>query len=269
MTKARDIANLVDANGDIVSSALDNVPPSNDASALTTGTIDNARISLDANEIPNLDTAKITSGTFDIGRIPDLAASKITSGTLAVARGGTGVASLGTANQILAVNSGATALEFQDAAGGAEAGSVIIMPVSTVPTGYLECDGSAISRTTYSALFTILSTTYGSGDGSTTFNIPDLRGEFIRGWDNGRGQDSGRSIGTSQSDAFQGHHHSYRYYNQFLAGGGSRTDDMPQSPNSTSNNRVTTPISDGSNGTPRTANETRPKNIAMMYCIKY
>ena len=158
---------------------------------------------------------------------------------------------------------------FATAGGGTETGSVIIMPVNTVPTGYLECDGSAISRTTYADLFTVISTTYGSGDGSTTFNIPDLRGEFIRGWDNGRGQDSGRSIGTSQSDAFQGHHHSYRYYNQFLAGGGSKTDDMPQSPNSTSNNRVTTPISDGSNGTPRTANETRPKNIAMMYCIKY
>src|SRR5210317_2064161 len=97
MTKARDIANLVDANGDIVSSALDNVPPSNDASALTTGTIDNARISLDANEIPNLDTAKITTGTFADARMPstvlnsnvdltNLSASNLTSGTLPDAR---------------------------------------------------------------------------------------------------------------------------------------------------------------------------------------
>ena len=100
MTKARDIANLVDANGDIVSSALDNVPPSNDASALTTGTIDNARISLDANEIPNLDTAKITTGTFDDARMPstvlnsnvdltNLSASNLTSGTVPIARLGT------------------------------------------------------------------------------------------------------------------------------------------------------------------------------------
>ena len=86
MTKARDIANLVDANGDIVSGALDNVPPSNDASALTIGTIDNARISLDANEIPNLDTAKITTGTFLDARIPSLDTSKITSGTFSDAR---------------------------------------------------------------------------------------------------------------------------------------------------------------------------------------
>ena len=69
MTKARNIADLLDANGDVKSASLDNVPASNDASALTTGTIDNARISLDANEIPNLDTAKITSGTFADARI--------------------------------------------------------------------------------------------------------------------------------------------------------------------------------------------------------
>ena len=73
MTRARSIADLLDANGDVKSSALDNVPASNDASALTTGTIDNARISLDANEIPNLDTAKITSGTFVDARLPSTA----------------------------------------------------------------------------------------------------------------------------------------------------------------------------------------------------
>jgi hypothetical protein len=97
MTKARDISDLLDANGDVKSGALDNVPPSNDASALTTGTIDNARISLDANEIPNLDTAKITTGTFADARMPstvlnsnvdltNLSASNLTSGTLPDAR---------------------------------------------------------------------------------------------------------------------------------------------------------------------------------------
>jgi len=97
MTKARDISDLLDANGDVKATALDNVPPSNDASALTTGTIDNARISLDANEIPNLDTSKITTGTFDDARMPstvlnsnvdltNLSASNLTSGTLPDAR---------------------------------------------------------------------------------------------------------------------------------------------------------------------------------------
>lgn len=54
---------------------------------------------------------------------------------------------------------------------------------STAPTNWLLCDGSAVSRTTYAALFTALGTTYGSGDGSTTFNIPDLRGRAPRGKD--------------------------------------------------------------------------------------
>ena len=86
MTKARNLANLLDGNGDVNSANLDNVPASNNASALTTGTIPNARISLDANEIPNLDTAKITTGTLADARIPNLNASKINAGTLADAR---------------------------------------------------------------------------------------------------------------------------------------------------------------------------------------
>ena len=79
MSKARNIADLLDANGDVVSSALDNVPPSNDASALTTGTIDNARISLDANEIPALDTSKITTGTLSADRIDNNSLSNVTA----------------------------------------------------------------------------------------------------------------------------------------------------------------------------------------------
>lgn len=76
-------------------------------------------------------------------------------------------------------------------------------PLATPPSGWLERDGSAISRTTYSDLFAVIGTMYGTGDGSTTFNIPDDRGEFIRGWDNGRGVDSGRAIGSTQLDQMQ------------------------------------------------------------------
>jgi hypothetical protein len=64
-------------------------------------------------------------------------------------------------------------------------GSVIWYAANAAPTGYLEADGAAVSRTTYAALFTAIGTTFGAGDGSTTFNLPDLRGEFIRGWDDG------------------------------------------------------------------------------------
>lgn len=71
---------------------------------------------------------------------------------------------------------------------------------TTLPHDWLVCDGSAISRTTYPDLFVVIGTTYGVGDGSTTFNIPDLRGTFIRGWDNGRGVDAGRVFGSEQDD---------------------------------------------------------------------
>ena len=63
------------------------------------------------------------------------------------------------------------------------AGSIIIFGGSSAPTGFLFCDGSAISRSTYSALFGIISTTYGVGDGSSTFNLPDIRGRVVAGKD--------------------------------------------------------------------------------------
>jgi phage-related tail fiber protein len=151
------------------------------------------------------------------------------------------------------------------------ASSVILIPtgmiapfaMSTAPTGWLECDGSAVSRTTYSDLFAALSTTHGVGDGSTTFNVPDLRGEFIRGWDNGRGVDSGRAFGSTQTDQFQGHEHTDRWVSGSpygIANSGIAAFAYNSGP--------TTGIVTGSNGTPRYGDETRPRNIAMMYCVK-
>lgn len=78
---------------------------------------------------------------------------------------------------------------------------------NTAPTGWLKANGAAISRTTYAALFAIIGTTYGVGNGTTTFNVPDLRGEFIRGWDDGRGIDAGRNLGALQADDFKAHNH--------------------------------------------------------------
>jgi microcystin-dependent protein len=80
------------------------------------------------------------------------------------------------------------------------AGLVMFYCSSTLPTGYLKCNGAAISRATYANLFAAIGTTFGSGDGSTTFNVPDLRAEFPRGWDDGRGVDSGRVFGSTQAN---------------------------------------------------------------------
>jgi len=75
------------------------------------------------------------------------------------------------------------------------------------PTGWLKCNGAQVSRTTYSALFAAIGTTYGSGDGSTTFHLPDFRGVFPRGFDDGRGYDSGRVFGSYQDSANKSHNH--------------------------------------------------------------
>lgn len=66
------------------------------------------------------------------------------------------------------------------------------------PPGALACDGSEISREAYKELFAVLGTKAGAGDGVSTFNLPDFRGEFIRGWDAGRGVDAGRELGSYQ-----------------------------------------------------------------------
>ena len=147
------------------------------------------------------------------------------------------------------------------------AGQVALYASSTAPTGWLKADGAAISRTTYAALFTAIGTTFGAGDGSTTFNLPDLRGEFIRGLDDGRGVDAGRVIGTAQEDAFQGHWHNLHGIPGVgaNAGGASQT----QGGSLLSAAAVRAAISDGTNGTPRIAAETRPRNVALLACIKF
>jgi len=145
---------------------------------------------------------------------------------------------------------------------GIPAGSVLPFAMSSAPSGYLECDGTAISRSTYSDLFSAIGTTFGTGDGSTTFNIPDLRGEFIRGWDHGKGTDSGRTLGSSQSGAIESHSHGFSSSqatnNTSLNGGTSYVQLSGQSPGANTASTDTTGVS-----------ETRPRNIALMYCIKY
>ncbi|MHA7841867.1 MAG: phage tail protein [Winogradskyella sp.] len=99
-------------------------------------------------------------------------------------------------------------------------GAIFSFPLETPPVGYLVCDGSAVSRTTYAELFAVLGTTYGSGDGSTTFNLPDYRGKFLRGYDDGAGNDpdaatrqdrgdgtTGDAVGTTQDAEMASHLH--------------------------------------------------------------
>ena len=133
-------------------------------------------------------------------------------------------------------------------------GTVIMYYGATAPTGYLECNGQS-------------TTGYDDLEGLIGANVPDLRGEFIRGWDNGRGVDTGRALGSTQDDAFQGHYHKSDGYTN-TGGGGS----VPFAATGGDTNGIDrfaqTPVTDGTNGTPRTSSETRPRNVSLMYCIK-
>ncbi|WP_295484962.1 phage tail protein [uncultured Pseudomonas sp.] len=81
---------------------------------------------------------------------------------------------------------------------GAAPGDIKYTAASVATEGWLKADGANVSRTAFSALFAAIGTTYGQGDGSTTFTLPDLRGEFIRGHDGGRGVDQDRVLGSRQ-----------------------------------------------------------------------
>lgn len=146
----------------------------------------------------------------------------------------------------------------------------IIVPYwgNTAPPGFLPCSGQTITSSAFPELVTFLG-------GTISAVIPDLRGEFLRGWDNGRGVDSGRDVGSVQLDAFQGHFHNTV---NNVGTGGSSTVNVITAPSSSTGDLSTLsplvgttvgyPRSDGTNGTPRTAQETRPRNVAVLYCIK-
>ena len=134
--------------------------------------------------------------------------------------------------------------------------TIISIAGTIIPEGWLECDGSELSREIYIKLFNAIGIIYGAGDGVDTFNIPDLRGEFIRGWDNGKGVDSGREVGSSQGHLFASHNHVLPRRNAGGSGG--------------LNVACGDPVNGSHGQTYSTGGtETRPRNISMMFCIKY
>ena len=100
-----------------------------------------------------------------------------------------------------------TAWTFPTLYGDDRVGEIAMFAFGTPPTGWLKANGALVSRTTYAALFAKIGTQFGVGDGSTTFALPDLRGQFLRVWDDGRGVDSGRAFGSAQTGAFTNHAH--------------------------------------------------------------
>ena len=142
------------------------------------------------------------------------------------------------------------------------AGEVSFFAMSSAPTGWLKANGAAVSRSTYAALFTAIGTTFGVGDGSTTFNVPELRGEFIRALADGRAVDTGRALGSAQAEDLLAHSHGFRAY----GGSGAAL------PNVTMSASLGTPGSISALNTAivnSSGVETRPRNVALLACIRY
>jgi microcystin-dependent protein len=196
--------------------------------------------------------------------------------------------------------------------GGTPTGLVSPFAGTVAPSGWLLCDGSAYGRTSLDpspevALFSVIGTTYGAGDGLTTFNVPDLRGMFVRGLDAGRGVDPLRALGTQQafgvelhnhtgitggqsvghSHAFSGttgvdspdHTHGYQGYINVNAGDTAGASAQgPQNKNTTGASTRHTHAFSGTTATNSVdhthtipsfgTTETRPVNVAMNYIIK-
>ena len=153
-----------------------------------------------------------------------------------------------------------TDISWAAAGGGVPVGSVIYHAANTAPAGFLKANGATLSRSTYADLFAAIGTTFGAGDGSSTFAVPDLRGEFLRGWDDSRGVDGSRAFGSTQADELKSHSHTLS-----LRFNDSSTPRSFVRASSAANLQT-------SSGGPTNAtggSETRPRNIALLACIKY
>jgi microcystin-dependent protein len=178
------------------------------------------------------------------------------------------------------------AARLQDISTYIPSGAIMDFAMNAAPAGWLVCDGTAYSRTTYAALFAAVGVVWGAGDGSTTFNVPDFRGTIRRSWDNGKGLDPSRVFGSYQADMLASHTHTQNPHNHgitdpghahvYQAGGGVG--------NATFSGAQSVALSGGANTTPSTTGvtinnatatnnatggtETAPKNYAVLVCIR-
>lgn len=161
------------------------------------------------------------------------------------------------------------------ASAGLPVGSMLPYPKGSVPLGFLEVDGSVQSAAVYPDLAAYLGTTFNKGDEPAGyFRLPDSRGEFLRGWDHGRGVDAGRALGSSQKGTAT----------VFDDSGGlgvagwhavtAADDGKPETFGADPANRADYPngntqlVASAGTSTQVTVGTTRPRNIAVMWCIK-
>ena len=165
------------------------------------------------------------------------------------------------------------------------AGSVMAYAGTSAPTGFLLCEGQAVSRTTYASLFAVLGVSHGQGDGTTTFNLPDYRGRFLRGIDGSASRDpdkasrtamatggnTGNNIGSVQADALQNITGTLQVYAYLTptTGAFNRESQSGSSSNPTGTGRSSNVVSFDASRVARTSTETRPLNAYVNYIIKF
>jgi len=146
-------------------------------------------------------------------------------------------------------------------------GAVMAFAMASAPDGWLICDGRAVLRSAFLNLFAAIGTTWGAGDSVSTFNLPDFRGEFLRGGDLGRGIDPGRAIGSWQADQFKSHTHSDGVYQYLLKP--PYASSLTGTDNTGSGSEQAVGVGDGGPMLSVGGTETRPRNMAVLFCIKY
>ena len=241
-------------------------------------TVDGLDKKIAVNNMPAADLAgegRTTETIKDNANDIDTNAGDIVDVAAAAAAAISDLAGVGRTNETVKNNK-----DLIDALGGAPAGVILPFGGTAAPDDYLLCDGSSLLRASYASLFTAIGTAYGTADG-THFNVPDLRGYFLRGRANGQttdpdraartalkaGGNTGDNVGSKQLDAFQGHRFGIGQASSFVSGGGSHPAFMTEGASPT---RWTWgAIGDGTHGTPRIARESRPKNVYVNYIIKY
>lgn len=198
-----------------------------------------------------------------------------TTSTLGTATATTLTATLNANSQVISnvatpvASTDAVNKAYADAAGSAPPGTIVMYGGTSAPTGWLLCDGSSVSRTTYAALYGVLGTTFGFSDASH-FNLPDMRGQFARGYDAGAGVDSGRVFGSTQADALQNITGSFAIDGDL---GGTLTGAFATGTSGSvglqQNFSPSYAATFDASRVARTSTETRPTNVALTYIVKY
>jgi microcystin-dependent protein len=202
--------------------------------------------------------ARDSSGNFAAGTITASLVGNVTGGVTGNAGTATRLQTPRTINGVAFDGTQNIVVEASDPNSGAPVGAILYYPTSTIPVGWMQCNGASLSTTTFSLLFSKIGYNFGGSGG--TFRLPDLRGEFIRSWDGGRGIDFGRVVGSFQADEFRSHTHE-------IWGG-----------NDVDNNQLRAPVLNDDDAEriaidtdsirPAGGIETRPRNIALVACIK-